>query len=194
MDRIPVFPGLDDPIAYARALASRVSATYPACVHAEDLAAEGLLALVLALRRFDPRRGVRFSTYGWGRAHGAMLDQIRKEIRCRSLLRSQDLPDFPAETTTEEVAAEHDQVDHFHRAVDRLPLRQKAFVKELLEGRTEVDVCHRMGITRGAGRELRVRAFGNLKRALVSVPEPSTTAAGWEPTTRGAARLLCGSS
>jgi len=166
MNRISPFPGMVDPIAYVRSLACQVAAMYPSCLHLEDVAAEGLLALVMALRRFDVRRGVRFSTFAWARVRGAMVDLVRAESRRRRFVMIQDLPDLPGDASVEDDAIDREIVDHLHQGVSLLPARQSQYLHGLLGGHPEVHVCRGMGITRGAGRELRERAVANLRRRL----------------------------
>lgn len=43
-----------------------------------DLKAAGVLGLVEAAQRFDPARGMRFSTYAWNWVKGHMLSEIRR--------------------------------------------------------------------------------------------------------------------
>ncbi len=45
-------------------------------VPVEDLAAYGLLGLVEAAERFDPTRGVKFTTFAYPRVRGAILDGL----------------------------------------------------------------------------------------------------------------------
>ncbi len=166
MNTTSPFPGVVDPIAFVRAMACQVTALYPSCLHLDDVAAEGLLALVLALRRFDARRGVRFSTYAWSRVRGAMFDLVRAESRRRRFLKLEDGIESSTDTSVEDLVLARDRFDHVHRAAGQLPVRQGQYVNGLLMGDTEVSVCRRMRITRGAGRELRARALRNLKREL----------------------------
>ena len=50
-----------------------------AAVNIDDLVSAGYLGLVNAVDNFDPARGVAFSTYGWIRIRGAMLDELRQD-------------------------------------------------------------------------------------------------------------------
>jgi len=58
-------------------LARRLVMRLPANVMVEDLIDAGALGLMDAADKFDPSRGVRFSTYAEYRIRGAMLDEIR---------------------------------------------------------------------------------------------------------------------
>jgi RNA polymerase sigma factor for flagellar operon FliA len=58
----------------ARRYATRYSGT-----SVEDLASEGFLGLVQAAQKFQPKRGVQFSTFAVPRIRGAMIDLLRRE-------------------------------------------------------------------------------------------------------------------
>ncbi len=45
---------------------------------ADDLMSIGIIGLVEAIERFDPKRGVKFETFASQRIRGVMLDEIRK--------------------------------------------------------------------------------------------------------------------
>jgi len=49
----------------------------PKNIEVEDLIQEGVLALILAVRRYDPRRGVNLKTFLVKRIKGAMYDYLR---------------------------------------------------------------------------------------------------------------------
>lgn len=57
-------------------------------VRSDDLYSYGLLGLSNAIDRFDPGRGVRFSTYAVRRIRGAMLDEIRSQDWATRTVRS----------------------------------------------------------------------------------------------------------
>jgi RNA polymerase sigma factor for flagellar operon FliA len=64
--------------SYARALAIKVMRTLPPAVELSDLVAYGEVGLVEAADRFDPRRGVSFSTFAHYRIKGAIYDGLRE--------------------------------------------------------------------------------------------------------------------
>lgn len=51
----------------------------PHGVRLEDLESWGFFGLLDAIRRFDPRRGVRFETFAAGRVRGSIIDGLRSE-------------------------------------------------------------------------------------------------------------------
>ena len=64
--------------SYARALAIKVMRTLPPAVELSDLVAYGEVGLVEAAERYDPRRGVAFSTFAHYRIKGAIYDGLRE--------------------------------------------------------------------------------------------------------------------
>src|ERR687890_451424 len=64
--------------SYARALAIKVMRTLPSSVELADLVAYGEVGLVEAAERYDPRRGVAFSTFAHYRIKGAIYDGLRE--------------------------------------------------------------------------------------------------------------------
>lgn len=56
----------------------RIQGTVPSWVDGEDLASYGQLGLIDAIQRFDPERGIRFTTYAVRRIRGSILDELRK--------------------------------------------------------------------------------------------------------------------
>ncbi|HEV2861558.1 MAG TPA: sigma-70 family RNA polymerase sigma factor [Pyrinomonadaceae bacterium] len=64
--------------SYARALAIKVMRTLPSSVELSDLVAYGEVGLIEAAERYDPRRGVAFSTFAHYRIKGAIYDGLRE--------------------------------------------------------------------------------------------------------------------
>jgi RNA polymerase sigma factor FliA len=67
-------------VAYAplvKAVAGRMSSHLPSHVEEADLISFGLVGLMAAVDRFEPKRDVKFETYAGPRIRGAILDQLR---------------------------------------------------------------------------------------------------------------------
>lgn len=64
--------------SYVRALAVEIKQTLPPNIDLEDLIAYGQVGLLEAARRFDPRRGVAFTTFSYYRIKGAIYDGLRE--------------------------------------------------------------------------------------------------------------------
>ena len=60
-----------------RAMAHRLAFRLPAYLDVEDLASVGVIGLMDAMTKYDPRREANFKTYAEFRIRGAMLDEIR---------------------------------------------------------------------------------------------------------------------
>ena len=91
-------------------IAGRLSARLPSGIQVADLIQAGMIGLLEAVDKFDPKKGVKFKTYADFRVRGAMLDDLRsKDWIPRSVrdngnklekayieLRSQDI-DYPTD-------------------------------------------------------------------------------------------------
>ncbi|MDP9188307.1 MAG: RNA polymerase sigma factor WhiG [Actinomycetota bacterium] len=67
-------------VAYAplvKFVAGRTGSRLPSHVEQADLISYGMLGLIEALDRFDPRRRIRFETFAMQRIRGAIIDELR---------------------------------------------------------------------------------------------------------------------
>jgi RNA polymerase sigma factor (sigma-70 family) len=133
----------------------------------EDLEQEAALALVLAARKFDPGRGVRFVTYAmwWVRA------RVQQASR-RWYHLSQEPPVCEArwiETMPEDKPPPPEGVDL--RVLQGLPPRSRAAVELVLglnghEPHTQVQMAAVLGIRSAAANKLYLRALARLRWRL----------------------------
>jgi len=65
-------------LPFVKRIASDLIASLPHNVDVEDLIQEGVMALIEAISRYDPRKGAKFSSYVLKRVKGAMYDYLRK--------------------------------------------------------------------------------------------------------------------
>ena len=75
-------PAQDELVASCTQLVQRMARRYAtpySGTSVEDLAGEGYLGLVQAAQKFQPKRGVQFSTFAVPRVRGAMIDLLRRE-------------------------------------------------------------------------------------------------------------------
>ncbi len=91
-------------------IAGRLAARLPSGFQLDDLIQAGMIGLLEAIEKFDPKKGVKFKTYADIRVRGAMLDDLRtkdwipRSVRDNSTklekaftnLRSQDI-DHPSD-------------------------------------------------------------------------------------------------
>lgn len=60
-------------------VAGRVKMVVPAQIEFDDLVSFGIFGLIQAIERFDPKQGIKFSTYAATRIRGAILDELRAQ-------------------------------------------------------------------------------------------------------------------
>lgn len=58
-------------------IALKLAARLPSGFELDDLIQAGMIGLLEAIERFDPKKGVKFKTYAEIRVRGAMLDELR---------------------------------------------------------------------------------------------------------------------
>jgi len=58
-------------------VAGKMMFSLPTCVDYNDLLSAGVMGLIGALERFDPKQGVKFETFVLPRIKGAILDELR---------------------------------------------------------------------------------------------------------------------
>lgn len=66
-----------DHLALVKYLAQRIATRLPASVEVNDLVSAGIIGLIDAVEKFDPDRGIKFTTYARRRICGAILDDLR---------------------------------------------------------------------------------------------------------------------
>lgn len=69
---------VEDHLGYVRALARRVQRELSSALDFDELVGYGSRGLVEAARRFDPTRGVAFTTFAHYRIRGAIFDGLRQ--------------------------------------------------------------------------------------------------------------------
>src|SRR5262245_66160709 len=130
-----------------RHVVERVAATLPKNVDHEDLYSAGVLGLLDAHAKFDPRKGVKFETYAVWRIKGAVLDQLRAlDWVSRSMRRkarnldgvTRKLDQKPGRAATEEEVAKEMKMSRgdFYRLLDHV---RGAVLVWLDEGRSAED-------------------------------------------------------
>ena len=65
-------------LSLVRTIVGRMVMTLPAHVDMDDLNSAGLVGLLNAIRRFDPKCGASFETYARVRIRGSVLDELRR--------------------------------------------------------------------------------------------------------------------
>ena len=66
-------------VSLVESVVGRIMVTLPDSVDREDLVSCGILGLIQAVDRFEPRRGVKFNTYATSVIRGAVMDELRSQ-------------------------------------------------------------------------------------------------------------------
>lgn len=133
-----------------------------------DLIQEGMVALIVAVDRFDPSRKFRFSTFAFYRVRGRMSNFLQRGERKAPLPVGHDLlvrqEGLDAETLEWMLSVED--------GLQRLPARETEILEALvLEGRKAREVATDRGVDVSHIYKIRKRAIGRL-RDLVGLNGP----------------------
>lgn len=66
-----------DNLHIVKIIASKLYARIPSGIELDDLVHTGIIGLIDAVKKYDPTKGTRFSTYASLRIRGAILDELR---------------------------------------------------------------------------------------------------------------------
>lgn len=158
---------------------------YPVCARdvREELRQDGIVGLIDAVTRFDPRHGALLRTYAGLRIRGAMIDGIRQwGMVTRRQRRAGQTGDGWVQWDTEaheqtsraagpyEECLTRERVSAVRAAVRALPPRQQHYVvARQFHGRPVRDVAREDGVTVGAVEVGQYTAYRRLRVALASV-------------------------
>ena len=124
-----------------------------------DVVQEGTIGLIEAVERYDPERGVAFSLFAVHRIRGRMLDFLQKEGASDSPCMDA-MPDeggasykenlMDLSPTVAEQAESHELAGQLHRAMERLPAKEKAVLENVyLASRDVATVAEDMDLSPG---------------------------------------------
>lgn len=124
-----------------------------------DVVQEGTVGLIEAVERYDPERGVAFSLFAIHRIRGRMMDFLQKEGASDSPCMDALLDDggstykenlMDTSPTVAEQAENHELMGRIHRAMERLPAKEKAVLENVyLASRDVQAVAEDMDISPG---------------------------------------------
>lgn len=75
----------------AKSLAAKMSSTYHKYATTEEMVNQCVIALINSLERYDPDKGVKFSTYAFTKVRGAIIDYVRKQDWLSRRVRQMDI-------------------------------------------------------------------------------------------------------
>lgn len=151
-----------------RLVAMRVRALGFTPAETDDALQEGVVALLAAVRRFDPDRGARLATFAWPRIGGALVrwrDQEGRTVPCAP----DELPERPdagagatSGLVVESLLAELSPVE---RAV----VRARHGLGERARPRTWQEVGAAVGLSASTARRVEARAMSRLRHGVGTV-------------------------
>ena len=170
-------------LGLARMVAQRMRSQWAAVLAPEDAEGWAMVGLCKAARRYDPARGLAFSTYAGYRIAGEIRDAIRRELGDpRRTLRprpiSLDAPRLTADgeryTLAERLVEPSDPLGAWMEACDRraerqaqrqrlaatiatLPARPRTIFGLLARGCSQTEAARRLGLNEGSVSWLRAR-------------------------------------
>lgn len=155
--------------------------------HLKPIAAEaeaaGWLAVVEAVRTYDPRWRIRFAGYADSKVRFAVWNLFKRERRRwqDEVLAGQDeeggdvLADMPSSLDVAETVTDRVLGELALRELAKLPPRQRTvLVLTELEGVSLTAVARRLGISVQAVHNLRRRGLARLRAALALAPTPTS--------------------
>ena len=136
----------------------------------DDAISAAFYALTESATRFDPRRGLKFSTLAVQRISGALLDESRRYFRTQGFIRRGQVVQFVPEELAGAIAdsrcSPHEEFDSRERwflllSVCRNP-REEVIIEALAQGWTTTEISEQLEITASRVSQIKTRIIKRL--------------------------------
>lgn len=111
----------------------------------QDLIQEGMLALINSVDRFEPARGLKFSTFAWYRIRGQMLNMIDRGEGKAPVPVSDEILEAWA-PPSELFEDENEEIIAVESGISRLPRRESEIISAIfMEGKDPKQLAKELG-------------------------------------------------
>ena len=144
----------------------------------DDIQSDGLVALVRAVERFDPWRGIRFSTYACNLIVRDLINVSKRAARYRSLFPYQHDETFERTTPPPDLNTDL-YVERLRRVLDRnlaglteleFDIIEQRFPSDRPKRRTLQQIGEDIGVSKERVRQIQMKALDKLREVLDADP------------------------
>lgn len=125
----------------------------------------GLIGLWNAYEKYDPERGVAFSTFAYTMIRGSILNQLRKDSRKDQHECYAD--DYQLSLITDELGQAHEEQIAIWELIKKLPAeRQRLIELHFISGLTLKATAHELGVSLSTVKEWKKQIIQTLRKQL----------------------------
>jgi RNA polymerase sigma factor (sigma-70 family) len=118
----------------------------------QEMVSDGCLGLLRAVDKYDPSRGVKFSTYAYSVIKFTMIASIRKTVRDGQIISLDSLPDHRDDLH------DFEQREYLDHLLSRLNRKEKAVIQARADGKSLAWVARNLGVSKETVNKIRRQA------------------------------------